>query len=62
MKLSMKKDDLLSNKSNKQHFLEKLAEKMNEGPISAVKALGDADRLIVFTGLGEDTDLLVLTL
>ena len=46
---------------------------MNEGLISAVQALGDAERLIVSTALdlsknhpvaiiGEDTDLLVLTL
>ena len=72
MKLSMKEDFLL-NKSNKQRFQEMLTEIMNEGPLSAIQALGDADGLIVSTALdlskerpiaivGEDTDLLVLAL
>ena len=70
MKFSIKKDDFLLKISNKPHFLEMLTEKMNEGPISAVQAFGDADRLIVSTALdlsknhpvaiiGEDDDLLV---
>ena len=73
MKLSMKKEEFLLNTSNKQRFLEKLIEIMNEGSLTAIQAPGEADLLIVSTALdlsmkhhvaivGEDIDLLALTL
>ena len=73
VKLSMKKEDFLLHKGNKQHFLEMLTEMMNESSLSAIQASGDADRLIGSTALdlskthpvaivGEDTDLLAITM
>ena len=73
LQLTMKKEDFLLHKSNKQHFLEMLTAKMVENGLSAIQDSGDADRLIVSTALdlskthpvaiiGDDTDLLAITL
>ena len=51
VKLSMKKEDFLLHKGNKQHFLEMLTEMMNESSLSAIQASGDAYQLIVSTPL-----------
>ena len=40
VKLSIKKEDFLLHKGNKQHFLEMLTEMMNESSLSAIQASG----------------------
>ena len=71
--LSMSRSDFLLSKGNKQKFLLMLGDKLTKPGITVNHASGDADFLIVQTALkaakdyrtvliGEDTDLLVLTL
>lgn len=73
MILSLKKDVFLSNKENKQKFINQLADTLERNGYSAIHAANDADVLIVKTAVakaitvptvlvGEDTDLLVLLL
>jgi len=69
--LSLKKDDFLSNKVNKQRLINFLCGKLEMAGCSTFQAKGDADTLIVRTAVdsaqlvdtvlvGDDTDLLVL--
>ena len=71
--LAIKKNVFLTNKENKQAFINLLASILSEGGISVIHAHGDADVLIAKTGLlkaaevrtvvvGNDTYLLVLLL
>lgn len=73
MPLKLKKEIFLSNKTNKQTFINFLSEVMREKGIDTIHAEGDADLLIVNTAvhkhnfdngmtalIGSDTDLLVL--
>ena len=73
MIFTMKKNEFLLNKVNKQHFLELLTREMNSKNLVAKQASCDADLDIVLAGLnasetqstviiGEDTDLLCLLL
>ena len=70
MKLTVKKDEFLSCKSNKVRFLQFLRKILEENAITVIQAPGDADLLIVQTAvksslhretvlLGKDTDLLI---
>ena len=72
MKLSQKKDELLSNSQNKQRFVNLLGEYLQHHGCVVHHARGDADFLIVTTALqcakltttvlvGDDTDLIVLS-
>jgi len=71
MPLQMKKDEFLSNKENKQRFINLLGKHLEMAGCDVHHAKGDADLLIVKTALvvakkgwtilvGSDTDLLVL--
>ena len=73
MKITLKKDVLLSNLSNRQRFVDQLCEHFANSRVETIKADGDADKLIVCSALdiartelnvlvGDDTDLLVLLL
>lgn len=73
MPLQMKKEDFLSNKENKQRFVNMLGDCLEDDGIKVRHASGDADVLIVLTAIesaqhhdtvliGEDTDLLILLL
>ena len=73
MKLTMKKNEFLTDLENKQRFLEMLMIKMNETKLNAIQSSGDVDVLIVHTAvssaateptviIGEDTDLLIFLL
>jgi 5'-3' exonuclease len=70
-KLQLKKKEFLSNKENKQRFLELLGDALAKEGCEVIHARGDADTLIVQTAVrisedretvlvGDDTDLLVL--
>jgi len=71
MKLTMKKDIFLSNKTNKQRFLMMLSESFESVVCQTIHARGDADLLITQTAvhaseqrdvvvIAEDTDVLIL--
>lgn len=71
--LQIKKEEFLSNKENKQHFIDMLAQKLEETGCEVHHADGDADLLIVKKTIesaarqntvliADDTDLLVLLL
>ncbi|KAK3713979.1 hypothetical protein QZH41_005649 [Actinostola sp. cb2023] len=71
MVITLKKDEFLSNKANKQRFINLLADRLKQAECSILQATGDADLLIVQTAIqatrsqttvlvGDDTDLLVL--
>ncbi|KAG1687728.1 hypothetical protein GQR58_008303 [Nymphon striatum] len=71
MVMKSKKDEFLSNKHNKQHFINTLSERLREAGCRTCHATGDADFLIAQTAVGcadsgetilvgDDTDLLVL--
>lgn len=71
MKLTMKKDMFLSNKTNKQRFLTMLSESFDRVGYKTIHARGDADLLITQTAVGaseqrnvvviaDDTDVLIL--
>lgn len=71
MVMKSKKDEFLSNKRNKQHFINMLSERLQEAGCRTCHATGDADVLIAQTAVGcadigqtilvgDDTDLLVL--
>lgn len=73
MVLSLKKDVFLSNKENKQKFINLLADTLERNGYSTLHAANDADVLIVKTAVtqaktvpivlvGDDTDLLILLL
>ena len=73
MKITTSKEEFLSSKVNKSRFVEQLAELLSRKGISVLKASGDADLLIVKTGIklslmrttiviADDTDILVLLL
>lgn len=73
MKLTMKKDEFFSCKSNKVRFLKFLRKILEENAITVIQAPGDADLLIVQTAvksslhretvvISKDTDLLILLL
>lgn len=73
MIITLKKEIFLSNKTNKQKFINLLAATLERKGYSTVHATGDADVLIVNTAIskarsfptvlvGDDTDLLVLLL
>ena len=73
MKLTTKKEEFLSNKSNKSRFVKFLANYLEKKNLKTIQARGDADVLIVKTAIeqskvsevkliGDDTDLLVLLL
>jgi 5'-3' exonuclease len=71
MTLSVKKEEFLRNKENKQQFIDILGKKLEESHCEVLHASGDADLLIATTAVcsssksntvlvGEDTDLLIL--
>lgn len=71
MKVTLKKDDFLSNSKNKQRFINMLSQFLKKSNCTTYHADGDADVLIVKTAVesarerttvlvGDDTDLLVL--
>ncbi|KAG1650842.1 hypothetical protein GQR58_027696 [Nymphon striatum] len=71
MVMKSKKDEFLSNKHNKQHFINTLSERLREAGCRTCHATGDTDFLIAQTAVGcadsgetilvgDDTDLLVL--
>lgn len=71
MQLRMKKDAFLTNKRNKQHFINMLSSYLEKSGCEIRHADGDADVLIVSTALkaaetcdtiltGDDTDLMIL--
>ena len=73
MVLTLKKEEFLFNKANKQRFIQLLSEKLTHAGYSTLQAAGDADVLIANTAIarartdttvliGDDTDLLVLLL
>lgn len=73
MKITSKKDVLRSNFSYRQRFVDQLCEHFANARVEAIKADGDADKLIVSSALdiarteptvlvGNDTNLLVLLL
>ena len=73
MKLTMKKDEFFSSKSNKVRFLKFLRKILEENAITVIQAPGYADLLIVQTAvksslhretvvISKDTDLLILLL
>ena len=71
MVAKLKKDEFLSNKANKQRFINHLGDRLQRSGYTVIHATGDADLLIVQTAIqsarsvptvlvGDDTDLLVL--
>src|SRR6267154_730197 len=71
MKLTIKKDEFLSNKMNKQHFLHMLSDNFECAGWQEIHAHGDADLLITQTAvqaseqrdivvIADDTDILIL--
>ena len=73
MPLTEKKEELLSNVTNKQQFIDLVGKCMKESGINVVHAQGDADCVIAQVALktavdhtthvvGEDTDILALLL
>ena len=71
MVMKSKKEDVMSNKTNKQKFIMLLSDCLDQTGCETHHALGDADVLIVQTAIqsamqcqtifvGEDTDLIVL--
>jgi hypothetical protein len=71
MEVKLKKDQFLSNSTNKQRFINLLSERLESAGYNTVHATGDADLKIVLTAVnfaqtfptdlvGDDTDLLVL--